>query len=92
MTNTDFCKSLKYDKKTQGSDSLGVLSPNGIGKDEFWQACVQGKSGIDLILTFYTSDLAAKIAAQILYFNPLEYISRQVTKRTDRFVHFGLAA
>lgn len=71
---------------------LGVVAPNGIGKDDFWQATVQGKSGVDLIVTFDTSDLETKIAAQILDFDPLKYMSSQVSRRTDRFVHFGLAS
>ena len=25
---------------------LGVVAPNGVGKDAFWQACVDGHSGI----------------------------------------------
>ncbi|MDP3297224.1 MAG: beta-ketoacyl-ACP synthase II [Thermodesulfovibrionia bacterium] len=71
---------------------LGVVAPNGIGKREFWQACIQGRSGVDLITTFDTSALDSKIAAQILDFDPLKYIAPQVVRRTDRFVHFGLAS
>ncbi len=71
---------------------LGIVAPNGTGKDEFWDATVQGKSGVDLILNFDTSDLDTKIAAQILDFDPLKYMNRQVVRRTDRFVHFGLAS
>lgn len=71
---------------------LGVVAPNGIGKEEFWQACIQGKSGVDLITTFDTSALDSKIAARVKNFDPLNYMSPQVARRTDRFVHFGLAA
>jgi len=70
---------------------LGVVAPNGIGKDAFWQGCVQGKSGVDLIMSFDTSDLSSKIAAQILDFDPLNYMSKEVARRADRFVHLGLA-
>lgn len=70
---------------------LGVVAPNGIGKDKFWQACINGKSGVGLIMDFDTSNLSSKIAAQALDFDPLNYVSPQVAKRTDRFVHFGLA-
>jgi len=71
---------------------LGIVAPNGTGRDEFWQATVHGKSGVDLILNFDTSDLDTKIAAQILDFDPLKYMNRQVVQRTDRFVHFGIAS
>ncbi len=71
---------------------LGVVAPNGIGVDNFWQACVQGKSGVDLIMNFDASELGSQIAAQATDFNPLEYISAQVVKKSDRFVHFGIAS
>jgi len=71
---------------------LGVVAPNGIGKDEFWQACIQGRSGVDYITSFDTSELSSKIAAQIKDFDPLNYMSPRVAKRTDRFVHFGIAS
>ena len=31
---------------------LGVVAPNGIGKDAFWQNLVAGKSAIDRITAF----------------------------------------
>ena len=34
---------------------LGVVAPNGIGKDAFWDALVAGKSGIDYITAFDAS-------------------------------------
>jgi len=71
---------------------LGVVAPTGIGRDAFWNAVTNGKSGVDLIMSFDTSKLNSRIAAQVLEFDPLNYMSPQVVKKTDRFVHFGLAA
>jgi len=71
---------------------LGVVAPNGIGKDEFWKANIAGVSGVSKIESFDVSDLDSKIAAQIKDFNPLKYIPKEVVKRTDRFVHLGLTA
>jgi len=31
---------------------LGVVAPNGIGKDAFWDALIAGKSGVDYITAF----------------------------------------
>jgi 3-oxoacyl-[acyl-carrier-protein] synthase II len=28
---------------------LGVIAPNGIGKDEFWSSLIAGKSAVDFI-------------------------------------------
>ncbi|MBI5740292.1 MAG: beta-ketoacyl-ACP synthase II [Nitrospirae bacterium] len=71
---------------------LGVVAPNGIGKYEFWNALTEAKSGVDLIMSFDTSNLNSKIAAQVLDFDPTDYVQKHVAKKTDRFVHFGLAS
>lgn len=71
---------------------LGVVAPNGIGKEEFWQANVEGKSGVDLITSFDVSLFDSKIAAQVKSFDPLRYLPREITKGVDRFVHFGLVS
>ena len=34
---------------------IGVLASNGIGKDEFWSALEQGRSGIKPVALFDTS-------------------------------------
>lgn len=71
---------------------LGVVAPNGIGKEEFWQANVEGRSGVDKVTSFDVSYLDSQIAAQVKHFNPADYIPKEVAKRVDRFVHLGLAS
>jgi 3-oxoacyl-[acyl-carrier-protein] synthase II len=71
---------------------LGVVAPNGIGKDEFWSACLDGKSGIDLIQIFDASLFNSRICGRINNFDPELFISKEFSRRTDRFVHLGLTA
>lgn len=71
---------------------LGVVASNGIGKEEFWLANIEGRSGVDYIENFDTSKLNSKIAAQAKTFDPSIYLSSDVIKRTDRFVHLGATA
>jgi len=71
---------------------LGVIAPNGIGKDAFWEAIVHGKSGVDRIKSFDASDYDTKIAAEIPDFDPLNYMEKSVAKRVDRFAQFGIAS
>lgn len=71
---------------------LGVVAPNGIGKDEFWKANIEGKSGVSFIEDFDVSKFNSKIAAKVKNFEPLDFISKEVFRRSDRFVHLGLAA
>jgi 3-oxoacyl-(acyl-carrier-protein) synthase len=43
---------------------LGVVAPNGIGKEDFWQACISGRSGIRRITSFDASSLPTRIAGE----------------------------
>jgi len=69
---------------------LGVTAPNGIGKDKFWEANINGVSGIDLIESFDTLQLETKIAGRVKDFQPAQYIKESSLKRLDRFAQFGV--
>ena len=70
---------------------LGVIASNGIGKNDFWQANVQGRSGIDRISTFDTTGFDSLVGGEVKGFDPSQYMPADIAKRVDRFVHFGLA-
>ena len=42
---------------------LGVVAPNGIGKDAFWSALVAGKSAVDYITAFDATLYPCRVAA-----------------------------
>ena len=44
---------------------IGLVTPIGIGKDEFWPACQKGVSGVDRIAAFDPSGFSTQIAAQL---------------------------
>src|SRR5256885_13170499 len=74
---------------------LGVASPNGIGKEAFWSACVEGKSGVGPIRSFDASGHPVRIAAEvpeldINAFVPPEH--RKNLKIMGRAARFGVAA
>ena len=71
---------------------VGIVAPNGIGKEAFWQANVAGLSGVSAVRHFDTSVLRSKIAGAIYDFDPAQFMAPLVVRRTDRFVHLGLAA
>lgn len=70
---------------------LGVVACNGIGKDHFWQANMEGRSGVVNITSFNTDAFETKIAGEVRNFDPAQYMPAEIAKRVDRFVHFGLA-
>jgi len=71
---------------------LGVLAPNGIGKEAFWDALAEGKSGIKRIERFDPSPFPTQIAGEINGFNPASYIQPKHAKRMDRTAHLAVAA
>ncbi len=71
---------------------IGVLSPIGIGKDEFWNSLTTGKSGVALLEGFDTDDLKVKIGAQVKNFDPKDYIDSKEIPKIDPVTQFALAA
>src|SRR5437899_1515171 len=53
---------------------LGVVAPNGIGKETFWQNLIAGKSAVDYIHAFDASDFPSKVAAEVRDFDPADYM------------------
>ncbi|MEK7770318.1 MAG: beta-ketoacyl synthase N-terminal-like domain-containing protein, partial [candidate division NC10 bacterium] len=54
---------------------LGVVAPNGIGKDAFWDALVAGRSAVDWISSFDTSPYPCKVAAEVRDFRPEDFMT-----------------
>src|SRR5258708_37865119 len=72
---------------------LGVLAPNGIGKEAFWQACLAGRSGIRQISPFDASTLPTRIAGEIPDFNPEALgLSPEECIHLDRSTQLAIAA
>lgn len=72
---------------------LGVVAPNGIGKKNFWQACITGTSGIRRITRFDSSALPVQIAGEIANFAPASLgLTQDEIRHTDRGTQFAIAA
>jgi 3-oxoacyl-(acyl-carrier-protein) synthase len=71
---------------------LGVVAPNGIGKEAFWHATSRGISGIKPVQRSPTSALPIAVAGEVSNFVAHDYIERKLINRTDRTTHFVLAA
>ncbi|HME95929.1 MAG TPA: beta-ketoacyl-[acyl-carrier-protein] synthase family protein [Methylomirabilota bacterium] len=71
---------------------LGVIAPNGIGKDTFWQNLVAGKSGIDYITAFDPSPYPCHVAGEVRDFDPKAFMTARRAKPMGRFSQFAVAA
>jgi len=61
---------------------IGVVSPCGIGLDNFWKSLINGVSGVNTITSFDVSDHASKIAAQVEDFD-FDKLSATKTKSNN---------
>jgi len=72
---------------------IGVISPNGIGKEAVYSAMVAGKSGVKLVDGFDVSVFNTKIAAEARDFDPFKLgLTHDEVMRMDRYVQFGVVA
>lgn len=74
---------------------VGVVAPNGIGKEQFWSACVNGRSGVGPIRAFDASRHPVKIAAEVPPFDASPYVPgehRKSFKIMGRAMRFAMAA
>ena len=71
---------------------LGVVAPNGLGKEAFWLATQAGRTGIRPIQRFPIATLPLRVAGEVVDFPVENFIDRKLTNRTDRMTHFALAA
>lgn len=72
---------------------LGVIAPNGIGKEAFWHACISGRSGVRRITRFNADHLPVQIAGEVPDFYP-QALGLNENERTtlDRAAQFAVAA
>jgi 3-oxoacyl-[acyl-carrier-protein] synthase II len=74
---------------------LGVVAPNGIGKEAFWSACLSGASAVGPIRSFDASGHAVKVAAEVPDFDLRPFLPptlRKCVKIMSRAMRFAVTA
>jgi 3-oxoacyl-[acyl-carrier-protein] synthase II len=71
---------------------LGIIAPNGIGKDEFWNSLTAGRSAVDFVKSFDVTPFPCKVAAEVRSFYPRDFVSAKAAKTAARFSQFAVAA
>ncbi len=71
---------------------LGLVTPLGNTVSETWDGLLAGKSGAAPIQRFDPAEMDVRFACEVKEFDPLDYMDRKEVKRSDRFVHYAMAA
>lgn len=71
---------------------LGVIAPNGIGTERYWEALLAGKNAISEVTAFDSSRYPVRLAGEARDFDGSDYLPSRLLKQTDRATQMALAA
>src|SRR3954454_19448401 len=73
---------------------IGIVSPNGVGREKFGEAIVEGRSGVSYIESFDTSGQSIKIAGEVKNFDVSPYLGehKKSAKLMSRAVGFAVGS
>ena len=71
---------------------LGALAPNGNTVPQYWDALINGKSGIGYITAFDTENLSVKIAGELSDFEPENHFDRKELRKLDPFTIYHIVS
>lgn len=71
---------------------LGVIAPNGLGKEEFWKNSLEDKNFIKPLEDFDASKYICRVGGKVTNFDAEKYVSGKIIKQTDISAHFAMAA
>ena len=71
---------------------IGAVSPNGIGREAFWQATKCGASGIRRITRFDPSGYLSQVAGEVTGFNEEQWVPYKDRPHVSRVVPLAVAA
>jgi 3-oxoacyl-[acyl-carrier-protein] synthase II len=71
---------------------LGAVTPMGVGVEAGWQSLCQGKSGIGPVTRFDTASFRTRIAGEVDGFDPADFMTSKLVRRSSRFIHYAIAA
>lgn len=78
-------------KKRVVVTGIGLVSPLGNTTEETWAGLLAGRSGVDYIARFDTSQHKVKFAAETKNFDPGKFIEKKELKKMDYFIYFAVA-
>jgi 3-oxoacyl-[acyl-carrier-protein] synthase II len=79
-------------KKRVVITGIGLVSPLGNTTEETWDGLIAGRSGVDYITRFDTSQHKVRFAAETRGFDPRNFVEKKELKKMDYFIFFAVAA
>ena len=70
---------------------MGAVTPFGVTVDHFWDALIEGRSGITPVSLFDAAEFSARIGGECRDFRPADHIERKTIRRLDRYAQYALA-
>src|SRR5690242_9321852 len=70
---------------------MGVVGPNGVGRHNFADALLAGKSGVRRISRFDPSEIPVQIAGEVADFDELAWMEKRELKHVSRVLPMALA-
>jgi 3-oxoacyl-[acyl-carrier-protein] synthase II len=71
---------------------MGAITPLGKNIQEFWNALVNGVSGIDWITRFNAEKFKTRFACEVKNYNELDYFDRKEARKLDPYAQFAMIA
>ena len=71
---------------------MGIVSPVGSTVESAWKNIVAGKSGVVPITKYDVSQYTTRFGGMVADFNPADYLGPKEIRKTDPFIHYGVAA
>ncbi|WP_328843078.1 ketosynthase chain-length factor [Streptomyces sp. NBC_00258] len=71
---------------------IGVVAPNGMSTEEYWNAALEARSGIRRITRFPPDRYRATLAGEISGFDPAAHLPSRLVPQTDHSTRLSLVA
>lgn len=79
-------------KRRVAITGIGAVSPNGIGREAFWEATRQGRSGVGRITRFDPAGFQVQIAGEVADFDENAFVDPKDRPHVSRCVPLAIAA
>jgi 3-oxoacyl-[acyl-carrier-protein] synthase II len=83
---------VRASRRAAAVTGIGVVSPNGVGREAFWRATCAGESGVRRIARFDPAGFPVQIAGEVEGFDTDDYVDLKDRPHVSRVVPMARAA